>query len=103
MQTQTDTQTDTKKTTKPGRYGIEVNTLVEEKDSTQEVRKFRFRLKVKGFVFWGAVEKSNGELKVTWPWPKVVRVERKEEQADFEQQALPLLEVAVTAFDEAKS
>ena len=99
-----DTQNNTTQTTTPpkaGRHGIEVNTLVEEKDSTDQVRKFRFRLKVKGFVFWGAVEKSDGSLKVTWPWPKVARVEKDEDRKDFERQALEKLEVAVTAFDAA--
>lgn len=101
MQTQTNPQTATTTSAKAGRYGIEVNTLAEEKDSTEQVRKFKFRLKVKGFMFWGAVEKSNGALKVTWPWPKVVRVERTDEREDFERQALEKLEVAVSAFDTA--
>lgn len=94
-------QTTTAATPKQGRYGIEVNTLAEEKDSTEQVRKFRFRLKVKGFMFWGAVEKSNGVLKVTWPWPKMVRVERNDEREDFERQTLEKLDAAVSAFDTA--
>lgn len=83
-----------------GRYGVGVTNLIELKDSTPEHRKFRFKLKAKGFSFWSEAESTGDQgWVVKWPWPKSVRIEVSDEQKVIEEQALEKLKQAFSEFD----
>jgi len=88
--------------TAKSRFGVTVNTMMELKDSIPTERKFRFRLKTKGFGFWAEARKTaaNG-IEVAYPWPKTVRVEDDAEREIIEAQVVEKLGQALGDFDEA--
>lgn len=82
------------------RYGVGATNLIELKDSTPELRKFRFKLKAKGFSFWSEAESTENQgWAVKWPWPKSVRIESSDEQKVIEEQVLEKLKQAFSEFD----
>jgi hypothetical protein len=86
--------------TNRGRFGVGATNLIELKDSTPELRKFRFKLKAKGFSFWSEAESTGNQgWVVKWPWPKSVRIEASDEQKVIEEQVLEKLKQAFSEFD----
>lgn len=83
----------------PKRFGVEVNNLVELQSSTPAHRQFRFKFKAKGFVFWASAEQTENGWVVTWPWPKVCRIEKSNDQTEIEVQVAARLTEELTQFE----